>query len=548
MWFGYGADVPPAGVVVVHRAARAVADVVRRSPCSSNRPGEPATRRGSGCSPTPTPSARWPRSASSRRSGRGCSTGELWVRVAIGVCAGIDVVVALKASSTTGWLALVRRRRRIRRAAARPRARHPRDAGEAGAGRRGRPSSGSPSCRFRGWSVSPPTSSGGTTRAPDAGRSGTSSVDSVEDRWLVGFGWFSFWDDPANRAELFERTGQQFDSAHSSFMETLLYLGGVGVVLLLAVVVFGFGRTWWEALGGTSWAMAWWAAVGMFAFIENVAESRIAFHSIFWLLLVAPGFAATRYGEVSPSSSAKRATPRAPALRVVHLPVATAGRSSPMADRRRFTLRGGEHTDARQAEGDPHAAGRSDRRNRVRPADGRHPDPRRTSPSRKIADAPGDWVDRRIRRRAVVIALNLLPFAGIAFLWFIGVIRDRIGENEDRFFATVFLGSGLLFVGDAVLFRRRGRRTTRVAGQLEQLRPTDAVWSYGRRVTGSLLSVYAMRMSAVFMISTTTSTVRTQTRAEVDRVVRVHRRRGDAADNGLDRGVGPHLPDLGAVP
>ena len=44
------------------------------------------------------------------------------------------------------------------------------------------------------------------------------------------------------------------------------------------------------------------------------------------------------------------------------------------------------------------------------------------------------------------MALGLVPFAGIAFLWFVGVIRDRIGEHEDRFFATVFLGSGLLFV------------------------------------------------------------------------------------------------------
>ena len=46
----------------------------------------------------------------------------------------------------------------------------------------------------------------------------------------------------------------------------------------------------------------------------------------------------------------------------------------------------------------------------------------------------------------MAVALNLVPFAGIAFLWFIGVLRDRIGEREDRFFATVFLGSGLLFV------------------------------------------------------------------------------------------------------
>src|SRR4026208_488491 len=49
--------------------------------------------------------------------------------------------------------------------------------------------------------------------------------------------------------------------------------------------------------------------------------------------------------------------------------------------------------------------------------------------------------------RAVTVALNLVPFAGVAFLWFIGVLRDRLGEREDRFFATVFLGSGLLFLG-----------------------------------------------------------------------------------------------------
>jgi hypothetical protein len=39
-----------------------------------------------------------------------------------------------------------------------------------------------------------------------------------------------------------------------------------------------------------------------------------------------------------------------------------------------------------------------------------------------------------------------VPFAGIAFLWFIGVIRDRLGDHEDRFFASVFLGSGLIFL------------------------------------------------------------------------------------------------------
>src|ERR1700739_2754339 len=62
----------------------------------------------------------------------------------------------------------------------------------------------------------------------------------------------------------------------------------------------------------------------------------------------------------------------------------------------------------------------------------------------------GAWLTQPGKRAAVAVALNLVPFAGIAFLWFIGVVRDRVGEREDRFFATVFLGSGLLFV--AMLF------------------------------------------------------------------------------------------------
>ncbi len=61
---------------------------------------------------------------------------------------------------------------------------------------------------------------------------------------------------------------------------------------------------------------------------------------------------------------------------------------------------------------------------------------------------PGTWLSHSAQ--SVRLALNLLPFAGVAFLWFIGVLRDRMGANEDRFLATVFLGSGLLFL--AIIF------------------------------------------------------------------------------------------------
>src|SRR5215475_4792722 len=56
----------------------------------------------------------------------------------------------------------------------------------------------------------------------------------------------------------------------------------------------------------------------------------------------------------------------------------------------------------------------------------------------------GAWLAERAG--IVSLALGLLPFAGIAFLWFIGVVRDRLGQLEDQFFSTVFFGSGLLFL------------------------------------------------------------------------------------------------------
>jgi hypothetical protein len=123
---------------------------------------------------------------------------------------------------------------------------------------------------------------------------------------------------------------------------------------------------------------------------------------------------------------------------------------------------------------------------------------------------PGAWLSNSGRRTAVTVALNLVPFAGIAFLWFIGVIRDRIGDREDKFFGTVFLGSGLLFV--ALLFVAAavaggilaGASAARPSGV-----PTGGTLALGRNVTGLLLNVYAMRMAAVFCLSTVTIARRT---------------------------------------
>ena len=120
---------------------------------------------------------------------------------------------------------------------------------------------------------------------------------------------------------------------------------------------------------------------------------------------------------------------------------------------------------------------------------------------------PGSWLTDSRRRAAVAIALNLIPFAGIAFLWFIGVLRDRIGEREDRFFATVFLGSGLLFV--AMLFAAAAIGGGLIA-DMSSRPPGAGTLALGRAVTSILLNVYAMRMAAVFTLTTVTIARRTE--------------------------------------
>jgi hypothetical protein len=121
----------------------------------------------------------------------------------------------------------------------------------------------------------------------------------------------------------------------------------------------------------------------------------------------------------------------------------------------------------------------------------------------------GVWLTDASHRATIAVALNLVPFGGIAFLWFIGVVRDRIGPREDRFFASVFLGSGLLFV--AMLFVGAavdgGLIATAAARPAVSGPGTLAI---SRQITHLALHVYALRMAAVFTFSTATITLRTK--------------------------------------
>ncbi|HEV8401763.1 MAG TPA: hypothetical protein VGQ31_01875 [Candidatus Limnocylindrales bacterium] len=96
------------------------------------------------------------------------------------------------------------------------------------------------------------------------------------------------------------------------------------------------------------------------------------------------------------------------------------------------------------------------------------------------------------------VALYLVPFSGIAFLWFLAVVRLRIGRREDQFFSTVFLGSGLLFI--AMLFAADAVAGGVVAMAQAGAQATDPAYAFGRALAATLFFVFAVKMAAVFML------------------------------------------------
>jgi hypothetical protein len=122
--------------------------------------------------------------------------------------------------------------------------------------------------------------------------------------------------------------------------------------------------------------------------------------------------------------------------------------------------------------------------------------------------APGSqWLDGATGR--LKIAAILMPFAGICFLWFIGVVRDGLGRFEDKFFASVFLGSGLLFL--AMVFASSAVGVALVTSRTAELDPTvlDEVGAFGQALLITLSKTYALRMAGVFMISLATIWLKT---------------------------------------
>jgi hypothetical protein len=122
---------------------------------------------------------------------------------------------------------------------------------------------------------------------------------------------------------------------------------------------------------------------------------------------------------------------------------------------------------------------------------------------------PGAWLANPALRSWVRVSLNLIPFTGIAFLWFMAVLRNRIGSHEDRLFATVFLGSGLLFIAMLFVSTAIAVATLETFAREGQIPAQSETYAFGRRISYTLMNTYAIKMAAVFIFVTSSIGLRT---------------------------------------
>ena len=123
------------------------------------------------------------------------------------------------------------------------------------------------------------------------------------------------------------------------------------------------------------------------------------------------------------------------------------------------------------------------------------------------AEEGAQWLDAGSHRMR--IAAILMPFAGIAFLWFIGVVRDGFGRLEDKFFSTVFIGAGLLFLAMVFVSSAIGAGLAASSRDVVDVSAHTEVATFGQMVLITLTKTYALRMGAVFMISLATIWLKT---------------------------------------
>ena len=118
------------------------------------------------------------------------------------------------------------------------------------------------------------------------------------------------------------------------------------------------------------------------------------------------------------------------------------------------------------------------------------------------------WISDSANTSPVYWSATIASIAGVAFLWFIAVIRRRLGKREDKFFASVFWGSALVYLGLWLV------AVSLVAAPtvLDSLTGATMTWDgylVVEGTAGTLLVYVGPRIQAVFVASTSVMFLRT---------------------------------------
>ncbi len=114
-----------------------------------------------------------------------------------------------------------------------------------------------------------------------------------------------------------------------------------------------------------------------------------------------------------------------------------------------------------------------------------------------------DWLEKHFTEASFF--LNLIPFIGISFLWFTGVLRDWLGDEEDRFFSTVFIGSSILIVAMFFVWGAAfGALVKTSLVNIKEMPNGAAVYIFGHSFMNEILADYTFRIIGVYMLSIAT--------------------------------------------
>lgn len=117
----------------------------------------------------------------------------------------------------------------------------------------------------------------------------------------------------------------------------------------------------------------------------------------------------------------------------------------------------------------------------------------------RASDVNREWLESW--SGTATFSITIVPFIGIAFLWFTGVVREHLGNREDRFFSTIFLGSSIILVAMLFIWGATIGATFSILGSTAATTVDDDIFAFGFSFMNQIIGNYALRMAGVYMFS-----------------------------------------------